>query len=72
MKILKPIEIVAAADKIWPLMAEPANIRKWCSIVKGIFQTSLQSSCLGTHFCFEEFPATNTSKLATSKRSFFQ
>jgi hypothetical protein len=54
MKILKSIDIVAAAEKIWPLMAEPANIVKWCSPVKRILQTGAQSGGLGTHFYFEE------------------
>jgi hypothetical protein len=54
MKIRKSIDIFAGADKIWPFMAEPLNIIKWCSTVKRIFQTSEQSSGLGTAFYFEE------------------
>lgn len=54
MKIQKSIKIVALAEKIWPFLAEPANIMKWCSPVKRIFQTSEQSSGLGATFYFEE------------------
>ena len=54
MKIQKSIEIFTSAEKIWPFMAEPLNIMKWCSTVKKIFQTGDQSSGLGTGFYFEE------------------
>ena len=54
MKINKTIEIFARADKIWPYLAEPLNIMKWCSTVKRIFQTSEQSGGVGTAFYFEE------------------
>ena len=54
LKIQKSIEIKAVAEKIWPLLAEPANIIKWCSPVKRIFRTGKQRSGLGTTFYFEE------------------
>jgi hypothetical protein len=54
MKIKQSIEIVAAAEKIWPFLAEPENIMQWCSTVKRIFPTSEQRSGLGTPFYFEE------------------
>jgi uncharacterized protein YndB with AHSA1/START domain len=54
MKIQKSIEIKAVAEKIWPLLSEPANIAKWCSPAKKMRRTSEQRSGLGTTFYFEE------------------
>jgi hypothetical protein len=54
MKIQKSIIIQSAREKIWPLLAEPGNIVKWCSPVVRILQTSEQTSGLGTTFYFEE------------------
>jgi uncharacterized protein YndB with AHSA1/START domain len=54
MRIKKSIEIKAVAAKIWPLLAEPANIAKWCSPAKNIRRTNTQRSGLGSTFYFEE------------------
>ena len=54
MKIRKSIEITAAAEKIWPLLVDPANIIKWCSPAQKILHLSEQHGGLGTPFYFEE------------------
>ena len=54
MKIKKSVEISAKAEKIWPLLAEPTNIMKWCSAVKKILPMSEQHTGLGAPFYFEE------------------
>ena len=54
MRLQKSIEIKAVAEKIWPLLAEPNNIAKWCSPAKKIRRTNEQLSGLGTTFYFEE------------------
>jgi hypothetical protein len=54
MRIQKSIEIKAVATKIWPLLAEPANIAKWCRPAKNMRRTNTQNSGLGSTFYFEE------------------
>jgi uncharacterized protein YndB with AHSA1/START domain len=54
MRIQKSIEIRAVAEKIWPLLSEPANIAKWCSPAKKMRRTNEQRTGLGTTFYFEE------------------
>ena len=54
MKIKKSIEVFTVPEKIWPYLAEPLNIMKWCSTVKRIFQTGEKNSGLGAAFYFEE------------------
>jgi uncharacterized protein YndB with AHSA1/START domain len=54
MRIQKSIEIKAVAEKIWPLLSEPANIAKWCSPAKKMRRTNEQHTGLGTTFYFEE------------------
>jgi hypothetical protein len=63
MKIKKSIDILAGAETIWPLIAEPLNIIKWCSTVKIIFQTGDKSEGLGAAFYFEEKAAGTLMKL---------
>jgi hypothetical protein len=53
MRIHKSIEIIAPANKIWPLLVEPQNILKWCP-VETIRYTGDQRSGLKTPFYFEE------------------
>ena len=54
MRIQKSIEIKAVAEKIWPLLSEPANIAKWCSPAKKMRRTNNQLTGLGSTFYFEE------------------
>jgi hypothetical protein len=55
--------ILAAAEKIWPLLVEPKGIIKWCSFVKTIRYTGKGSGGLGTSFYFEERAAGKLMKL---------
>ena len=54
MKLRRSIVIAAAAEKIWPLLVEPAGIKQWCGPVQRIFYTGQQHSGMGTPFYFEE------------------
>lgn len=54
MRIQRSIVIASAAEKIWPLLVEPAGIKQWCGPVQRIFYTGQQHSGLGTPFYFEE------------------
>ena len=63
MKAQRSIHIAAAPGKIWPLLIEPENIKKWCQPVIRILRTSEQRSGLGTTFYFEERAAGQLLKL---------
>ena len=54
MKIRRSIVILAKADKIWPLLVDPAKILQWCTPIRTIRHTSEQRSGEGTRFYFEE------------------
>jgi len=54
MKAQRSIHISAAPGKIWPLLVEPNNIKKWCQPAIRILRTGEQRGGLGATFYFEE------------------
>jgi hypothetical protein len=54
MKAQRSINITAAPGKIWLLLVDPENIKKWCQPAIRIFRTSEQRNGLGATFYFEE------------------
>ena len=50
MRIQKSIEIKVLPEKIWPFLAEPDNILKWCLTFKKFEYSSDKNSGTGTTF----------------------
>lgn len=54
MRVRRSIEITAPPEKIWPFLADPKKILKWCITFKKFEYTSEKHSGVGAAFYVEE------------------